>query len=228
MTSFDAAFTGGWIRRFAASVRATEPELTAMDQRAGDGDFGVNLTTGLTTALRMLDEAAADGEPEDASAPLLTTATAFLDSVGGTSGPLFGLLFQRLACAVRDAGPDLTTPGLAAGTREGLAVIQRVGEARTGDKTLVDALAPAARALGACPPDAPPDTALVRAAGGAWEGVRNTARLRARRGRASYLGDRVSGVPDPGAVGIGLFYASADGGVRALAPFLEGREQPPR
>ncbi|NJQ01591.1 dihydroxyacetone kinase subunit DhaL [Streptomyces zingiberis] len=223
-TVFDRAFTDAWIRRFAASVAATQQELTALDQAAGDGDFGSNLGSGLTSSLRLLDEAP-DGDPADASVPLTVTATAFLDSVGGTSGPMFGLLFQRMATAVQEAGPALTTAALSTGTRDGLEVIQRVGEATEGDKTLVDALAPAAEALGGCAADVLPDAALALAAEGAWVGVRNTALLRARRGRASYIGDRASGVPDPGAVGIGLLFASARGGVSELRPLLA--ELPP-
>ncbi|AXI76345.1 dihydroxyacetone kinase subunit DhaL [Peterkaempfera bronchialis] len=215
---FDGAFTDRWLRRFAASATALEPELTALDQQVGDGDFGINLCAGLGAALAALDRLPPGGGP-DAAAPLAAAATAFLDEVGGTSGPLFGLVFQELAAA---AGPILTTPALAAGAAAGLAAVQRVGEAEPGDKTLVDALDPAVRELRRCPPDTLPDRALRAASDGAWEGVRSTARLRARRGRASYLGDRAVGIADPGAVGVGLLFASAGREVPALAPLLGG------
>ncbi|MEE1930214.1 dihydroxyacetone kinase subunit DhaL [Streptomyces sp. TRM 70351] len=217
---YDVSYTDGWVRRFAESVHGTEPELTALDQRTGDGDFGVNLAAGVTSAVRALDGAAGAAGTDDASAPLHVLATVFLDEVGGTSGPLFGLLFQELAAAVRAAGPHLTTPALAAGAGAGLAAIRRVGEAAPGDKTLVDALVPAAEALEQCADGVKPDKALAAAAEGAWSGVRGTAELRARRGRASYLGERASGVPDPGAVGVGLLFASAERPVTALAPLL--------
>ncbi|WP_069816598.1 dihydroxyacetone kinase subunit DhaL [Streptomyces sp. TP-A0874] len=226
---FDRTFTEGWIRRFGDSVLATEPELTELDQQAGDGDFGANLGAGLTLAVRALDRDRSAGEGAGAArVPLDITATVFLDEVGGTSGPLFGLLFQELAVSAEDTAPVLTTPGLAAGTEAGLAAVRRVGEAAPGDKTLIDALAPAAEALRRCPADLTPDQALVTAAEGAWGGVRETAHLRARRGRASYLGDRVSGVADPGAVGIALLFASADGTVTELAPLLAERAEEER
>lgn len=260
-TAAFAEFTRQWVRDFAATAGATEAELTALDQRVGDGDFGTNLLAGCHAALRLLTTApgglAAGPEPDgagpapapgpgpvsvaaaptDAAAPLDAAAAAFLDEVGGTSGPLFGLLFQELATALRDGQPGGPTAAVAAGVRGGLAAIQRVGEAEEGDKTLVDALAPAARALAAASPHpasegsagaggtggpdgAEPARALAAAARAAWQGVHDTARITARRGRASYLGDRAAGVPDPGAVGVALLFTSAAGPVTALAPLL--------
>ncbi|WP_329129040.1 dihydroxyacetone kinase subunit DhaL [Streptomyces sp. NBC_01476] len=214
----ESASTDGWIRRFAASAAATEAELTALDQQVGDGDFGTNLLAGLDATLRRLDQGTAPG----AAGPLEAAAAAFLDEVGGTSGPLFGLLFQEMAVAVAAAGDALDIAALASGAGNGLAAIQRVGEASVGDKTLVDALAPAVMALGSFPPAADPAGALARAADAAWEGVGSTTRLTARRGRASYVGDRAAGVPDPGAVGIGLLFSAAAGTVSSLEPLLRG------
>ncbi|MFI8307069.1 dihydroxyacetone kinase subunit DhaL [Streptomyces sp. NPDC085927] len=217
---FDSAQTRDWTRRFAESVYATEAELTALDQQVGDGDFGTNLAAGVRAAGLRLDRT---GDPAGSAETLGAVATAFLDEIGGTSGPLFGLLFQALSRAAADSGADsgagLTTGALAEGTAEGLAAIRRVGDAAPGDKTLVDALAPAAAALRAAE-GRPPAAALAAAADGAWQGVRDTARLTARRGRASYLGERVTGIPDPGAVGVALFFASAAATVRTLAPHL--------
>ncbi|NJP48102.1 DAK2 domain-containing protein [Actinacidiphila epipremni] len=238
-----ADFTHRWVHGFAATATATETELTALDQQVGDGDFGMNLVAGLQATLRLLSPPTGDaalptgravtpagpaaGTPPpgraapDASpaAPLAAAATAFLDEVGGTSGPLFGLLFQELADAVREGGAGSPTAALAAGVRGGLAAIQRVGDAEVGDKTLVDALDPAARALAAATTDDPAQ-ALGEAAGAAWRGVHDTTRSTARRGRASYLGDRAAGVPDPGAVGIALLFTAAGGPVTSLAPLL--------
>lgn len=205
-TSQDAFSTEGWMRRFGASVHATEARLTSLDQLVGDGDFGTNLMAGTDSALRHLNGLPAASR--DPAAPLEAAASAFLDEVGGTSGPLFGLLFQALAVTVADAGATVTA-AFAAGATDGLAAIRRVGDAAPGDKTLVDALAPAAAALRAAPVGTPPERALEAAADAAWEGVRETARLRARMGRSSYLGERAEDVPDPGAVGIALFFASA-------------------
>lgn len=212
---FDGGFTEGWLRRFATSVAATEAELTAFDQQVGDGDFGANLRTGAACAVAALDRLPAG--PHPASVPLRAAATAFLDEVGGTSGPLFGLVLQELAAA---AGPGLTAATLASGVTGGLAAVQRVGEAQPGDKTLVDALDPAARALRGLDPGVRPDEALAVAAGAAFAGVRSTMSLRARRGRASYLGERAAGVPDPGALGVGVLFASAGRKLTGLAEFL--------
>lgn len=219
-TAFDSTFTSGWMDRFAASAHATETELTTLDQQVGDGDFGVNLSAGVRATQRLRSENADAAAQDDPSAPLGSAASAFLDEIGGTSGPLFGLLFQALGAAVAAQGPVLTTTGLAAGTENGLAAIRRVGDAKPGDKTLVDALAPAAEALRTAPDGTPPDTALALAADAAWQGVRDTAALRARMGRASYVGERASGIPDPGAVGVALLFASAAGTVTSLGPHL--------
>ncbi|WP_258565320.1 dihydroxyacetone kinase subunit DhaL [Streptomyces sp. WELS2] len=206
------------MRRFAASVRATEAQLTALDQRVGDGDFGTNLRSGLDASVRALDQAGTVSPA--AGGPLRTVANVFLDGVGGTSGPLFGLLLTELALAA--IGPVLDVAALRAGLAGGLAAVQRVGEARPGDKTLVDALYPACEALRVCPEQVGSRVALAHASRAAWEGVRSTARLRARRGRASYVGERGRGVPDPGAVGVGLLLSSADGVVTVLPPFVTG------
>ncbi|WP_069169601.1 dihydroxyacetone kinase subunit DhaL [Streptomyces griseus] len=214
--AFDAAQTREWTHRFAESVYATEAELTALDQQAGDGDFGTNLAAGVQAAGPLLERVGARSGPADVMGAM---ATAFLDEIGGTSGPLFGLLFQALSRAAARSGPGLTTAALAEGVAEGLAAIRRVGDASPGDKTLVDALSPAVDALRAAA-DAPPAAALATAAAGAWRGVRDTAALTARMGRASYLGERATGIPDPGAVGVALFFASAGETVRALEPHL--------
>lgn len=214
--AFDGTRTREWMRRFADSVYATEAELTALDQRAGDGDFGTNLATGVRAAGLRLDRADESAGPAEVFSAM---GAAFLDEIGGTSGPLFGLLFQALSRAAADSGPQLTAAALAEGTAQGLAAIRRVGEASPGDKTLIDALDPAAAALRATG-TAPTATALVTAADSAWRGVRETASLSARMGRASYLGERATDIPDPGAVGIALIFASAAGVVTALGPHL--------
>ncbi|MEV4805474.1 dihydroxyacetone kinase subunit DhaL [Nonomuraea sp. NPDC049421] len=176
------------LRRYAESVAAAHDELTRLDQASGDGDFGDNLRSGLTRVLAELDESGA-GHGFDVAGRV------FLDEVGGTSGPLFGLLFTEIARAL-DEDPD---GGWARGAAAGLAAIQRVGEAEVGDRTLVDALAPAAAELER-------GTGFAAAARAAAEGARATADLRARRGRASYVGERARGLPDPGAMGVALLF----------------------
>ncbi|NEC06683.1 DAK2 domain-containing protein, partial [Streptomyces sp. SID7909] len=116
MTSdtLDGTHTREWAERFADSVHATEAELTELDQQAGDGDFGANLAAGVGAAGPLLDRLAVSAGPGDQLGAL---ATAFLDEVGGTSGPLFGLLFQAMGRAA-GAGPGLTTGALAEGAAE--------------------------------------------------------------------------------------------------------------
>lgn len=188
MTTTAAAALDAAVARFRDIVAAAEPRLTALDEASGDGDFGSNLNEGLDRVVVRI----ADG----ASSPWNALREVFLDDVGGTSGPLFGLLFQALGRAAETT--DDYTAALATGLAEGLAAIQRVGEAEVGDRTLVDALSPAVSLLMADRGDL---TGMVAAA---VDGARATAEVRARRGRSSYVGDRAIGHPDPGAVGIAL------------------------
>lgn len=166
--------------------------LTALDTASGDGDFGENLRSGLAAVEQ-------DSQHSDRSG-FASAAKVFLDDVGGTSGPLFGLLFQELANAER-ATTDLTEL-MRVGLPEGLAAIQRVGGAEPGDRTLVDALHPAADALKS-------GGGLQQAASAGIDGAARSADLVARRGRASYVGERAVGAADPGAVGVALFLVSA-------------------
>jgi len=175
------------VARLHAVVTDAEPLLTALDEASGDGDFGSNLDEGFVRVEARL----AAG---DAGWPALVEV--FLDEVGGTSGPLFGLLFQSVGLAA-SPGEDYLG-ALTEGLAEGLAAIQRVGEAQVGDRTLVDALAPAVAALRDQPGDA---AAMVRAG---VDGALGTAEIRARRGRSSYVGEKALGHSDPGAVGLAL------------------------
>lgn len=175
------------VARLHEVFTAAEPALTRLDEITGDGDFGVNLREGFA-------EVAARLAAPDSPAPWDTVRAVFLDEVGGTSGPLFGLLFQALGISA--AQSDSYIDALRIGVGDGLAAIQRVGEAQVGDRTLVDALVPAVEALSGG------DVAAMVSA--AVDGALSTATLRARRGRASYLGERAVGHPDPGAVGVAL------------------------
>jgi dihydroxyacetone kinase-like protein len=185
------------LRVFARTAHAAHDTLTTLDQLSGDGDFGDNLRDGLDRVVAALD--ARSGEP-----PFAVAATVFLDEVGGTSGPLIGLLFQEIARAFDDHDGEAAWRS---GIREGLAAIQRVGEAEPGDRTMVDALVPARDAL-----ESGADVRDIALA--ALRGAQATSALRARRGRASYVGQRAIGSPDPGALGVALLFwshAAAEG-----------------
>lgn len=184
------------LRRFAEMAETLRPELTALDQISGDGDFGDNLCDALARVVAELhDQPTPDDGQRDS---FLMAGTLFLDNVGGTSGPLLGLLLHAIGRALEQTRPPADR-ALASGVAEGLAAVQRVGEAAPGDRTMVDALAPAAKILSQ-------GGDLAAAADAAYDGARNTADMRARLGRASYVGDRAVGSPDPGAVGIALLF----------------------
>ena len=199
------------------SLEGAAPALGDLDRRAGDGDFGDNVRTAMKNLGRELE----GGEPADYRGWVTAMSRAWL-GVGGTSGPLFGMFYRDLAKAAGDGEvPDLAA--LAEALEAGQAVIQKYGEAEVGDRTMVDALAPAVTALReAAGSGADAVHALGAAEKAAIDAAKGTAELTARRGRASYVGDSAKGVMDPGAcamaqvVGALRAAAGADGGeVRA-------------
>lgn len=187
--------------RYALIVSQVHDDLTALDQLVGDGDFGDNLAGGVRRAVK-LNASGTDG--------VAALAEAFLNDVGGTSGPLFGLLFQHLAGVswADDKAPD--APAVAEAARSSLAAVHRAGGAEVGDCTLVDALAPAIDALATAARDAA-DAPFTAAAEAAIQGALSTAPLTPRRGRASYVGEHAVGVPDPGALGVALLFIALSG-----------------
>ncbi|MFJ5798576.1 dihydroxyacetone kinase family protein [Streptomyces decoyicus] len=184
--------------RYAAIVSQAHANLTALDQLVGDGDFGDNLAGGVRRAVKR-NAAGTDG--------VAALAEAFLNDVGGTSGPLFGLLFQDLATVSwsDDQAPD--AGAVADAAKSSLHAIHRVGGAKVGDCTLVDALAPATDALAAAARDGS-DSPFTAAAEAAIQGALSTASLTPRRGRASYVGQHAIGVPDPGSFGVALLFTA--------------------
>ena len=202
VTSVPAEATAGSDRavldRFSQNVSRARTNLSALDQLVGDGDFGDNLAGGVQRAL-VLNASGTDG--------MTALADAFLDDVGGTSGPLFGLLFQQLAVVsfADDRAPDVQAVADAAAAS--YAAIHRVGGAEVGDCTLMDALAPAAEALATAAREGS-DSPFTTAAEAAVQGALDTAALAPRRGRASYVGEHAIGVADPGALGVALLFSA--------------------
>ncbi|MDF2967529.1 MAG: hypothetical protein K0Q93_1307 [Nocardioidaceae bacterium] len=184
--------------RYAAVVSSHRQELIDLDAAIGDADHGENMNRGMTAAVQAL-EADPPGSPAEA---LKTVATTLIRKVGGAAGPLYGTAFLRASTAVQDRetlGPDDVVTGLRAAL-EGL--VSR-GKAEVGDKTMVDAWSPAVDAAAAAAGDGV--AALVAAAAdAAEEGMRATTPLVARKGRASYLGERSAGHQDPGATSTAL------------------------
>ncbi len=199
-----AAEVARWIRDFAAAVAERKDELTKLDQAIGDGDHGINMDRGMTAVVAALD----GSQPDDVPALAKAVAMTLISKVGGASGPLYGTLFLQFGSA---AGPEPLTPlGWAGCLEAGLAGVRSRGKAEPGDKTMVDALIPATEALrGALDGGASFADALGRAADAAEEGAIATIPLVARKGRASYLGERSAGHQDPGATSSALLVRCA-------------------
>jgi dihydroxyacetone kinase-like protein len=205
--TLDAAAVRAWIERFAGVFADSRERLDDLDRQSGDGDFGTNLESAMERVAQGLESAPA----ETPGAVLGVVARAFMHT-GGTSGPLFGMWFTQLS---RAAGAEaaIGLAELAAGAGAGLAGIQRLGGAQPGDKTMVDAMAPAAAALAdAAAGGAAVADGLAQTAAAARAGADATAPMLARRGRASYVGEAARGVCDPGALTVAMLFESALGG----------------
>lgn len=183
-----------WITRFAELVTEQEQHLTELDSAIGDADHGANMARGCQAALAALD-APTLGEQAKG------VAMAMLSAVGGTAGPLYGTLFLRLSTTV-GAVSETTPAQFVAGLRAGLDGLVARGRAELDDKTMVDALSPALDALEAGLDGWPAATRAAAAAAAA--GRDRTVGLVARKGRASYLGERSAGHMDPGAASAAL------------------------
>ncbi|WP_416874140.1 dihydroxyacetone kinase subunit DhaL [Kitasatospora sp. SC0581] len=197
---FDTPLAEAWVRAIAAAVEKERARLTDLDSAIGDGDHGSNLQRGFAAALTALD----GFQPAGPGAVLTKTGTTLISKVGGASGPLYGKAFRAIGAALPDpAGPAAVAEALSAG----LDAIRLLGKAAPGDKTIVDAWTPAVaafRATAATGADLP--TAAAAAAEAAEQGARDTIPLQARKGRASYLGERSIGHQDPGATSTALVF----------------------
>ena len=189
-----------WIAVAARAVEEQRDHLTQLDAAIGDADHGINLTRGFTAVLSALEAAA----PATPGAVLTLTGSTLISNVGGASGPLYGVAFRRAGKALGDA-PDVDLPALAGALEAALAGVQQLGAAREGDKTMVDALAPATGAFSkAISEGASPADALSTLAEAAQAGAVATISMQALKGRASYLGPRSVGHEDPGAASTAL------------------------
>jgi dihydroxyacetone kinase-like protein len=199
-----------WVARFAALVSQHRDYLTELDSAIGDADHGSNMDRGLSAVVAAVEEA----RPETAKALFTKVGMTLVSTVGGASGPLFGTFFLRMGTAFGDT-PDVTAEQFAAALRAGLEGVVARGKAEPGDKTIYDALAPSVEALdsalseGISLPDA-----LDRARAAAEAGRDATIPLLARKGRASYLGERSVGHQDPGATTVALLMQAATETVR--------------
>jgi dihydroxyacetone kinase-like protein len=192
------------VRAFAAAVAENEELLTRLDSAIGDADHGGNMARGMKAVVAKLDDAPATGP----GALLKQVGMTLVSTVGGASGPLYGTFFLRMATAVGD-GESLDQAAFAAALRAGVDGVVARGKAEAGDKTMYDALAPAVDALDAALGGEDVAGALRAAADAAAEGRDATTPLQARKGRASYLGERSVGHQDPGATSAALLVAAA-------------------
>ena len=200
-----------WIAAAARIVGEQRDHLTQLDAAIGDADHGTNLDRGFTAVLSAMESDA----PATPGAVLMLTGSTLISKVGGASGPLYGTAFRGAGKAMGDTA-DVDLPGLAAALEAALAGVQQLGAAREGDKTMVDALAPAtaafSKAIAEGASDAGALAALVEAA---QAGAAATISMQALKGRASYLGPRSVGHEDPGAASTALILGALRDATRA-------------
>jgi phosphoenolpyruvate---glycerone phosphotransferase subunit DhaL len=194
-----------WIERYATYIAEQKDYLTQLDAAIGDADHGANMHRGLKAVLAKK----ADQPVGDIGVFLKLVAMTLISTVGGASGALYGTFFLQ-ASSMATGKTELTPGEFAAVLEKGLAGIVLRGKAAIGDKTMVDALQPAIKAYKrTIEAGEPLNTALSAAVAGAEEGLKSTIPLVARKGRASYLGERSAGHPDPGATSTVLLFLSA-------------------
>jgi dihydroxyacetone kinase-like protein len=197
-----------WLRASAARIHEEAGALTALDQKIGDGDHGINMDRGFAAIVAMLDgrqAPAADATDAAATADLLRQAgRTLISTVGGASGPLYGTAFLRAAGALATEQPSAAA-ALVAALEAAAGGIAALGKASEGEKTMLDALFPAARAArGALDGGGDLDAVAVAARDAADAGAAATIPMLATKGRASYLGERSVGHQDPGATSSAL------------------------
>ena len=194
-----------WIKLFAAAISAEKDYLTQLDAAIGDADHGANMDRGLQAALSKLPAV----EDKDIGTILKTVAMTLISTVGGASGPLYGTLFLQMGMTTVGK-TELTMADWTDALRAGVDGVIMRGKAAPGDKTMIDALTPALAALEAAQENRDVGSeALRQCATAAEKGALATIPLVARKGRASYLGERSAGHQDPGATSSYLLLRAA-------------------
>jgi dihydroxyacetone kinase-like protein len=194
-----------WVRSFAAVIGENKTYLTELDSAIGDADHGINMDRGMRAVLGKLDSA-----PEgDVGALLKTVGMTLVSTVGGAGGPLYGTLFMQMGAAATGKA-ELEPKDWADALAKGIEGVKTRGKAEPGDKTMLDALLPALDGLNAAIADGSSFADALRASAAAAEdGMKATIPLVARKGRASYLGERSAGHQDPGATSSYLLLRTA-------------------
>lgn len=194
-----------FIRRYAEVVAENKEYLTQLDSAIGDADHGINMDRGMQAALAKIEQI----PNGDIGNLMKTVGMTLVSTVGGAGGPLYGTLFLQFGIATAGKA-ELEPEDWALALAKGVEGVQMRGKAEPGDKTMVDALIPARDAYRAALEEgASFEEALRRSAAAAEEGMRATIPLVARKGRASYLGERSAGHQDPGATSSYLLVRTA-------------------
>jgi len=194
-----------WIRKYVSAIAEHKDLLTQLDSDIGDGDHGSNMDRGFQVVQTKLQEVA----DKDIGAIFKTVGMTLVSTVGGASGPLYGTFFLQLGAAA-SGKLELSLDDWAAALQAGVDGVIMRGKAGLRDKTMLDALIPALQALKQAAADGAGLAAALRASAGAAEqGMLGTIPLVARKGRASYLGERSAGHQDPGATSSNLLIQAA-------------------
>ena len=209
-----------WLRSAATRLHEQASALTALDQAIGDGDHGTNMDRGFSAIVASLDAGPPEGDDDlaRAAARLRGAGRTLISTVGGAAGPLYGTALMRVGASFASADASASSAELAWSALEaGITGVGGLGKSTAGEKTMLDALIPAAVA-GRAAQAAGADWATIAAAlaAGAEEGAASTIPMLATKGRASYLGERSIGHQDPGATSSALL-------LRALADVAAAR-----
>ena len=198
-----------WLRAFAALINDNTDFLTDLDAAIGDADLGTNMARGATAALGKLDPAAPLGSM------FKSVGMALVSTVGGSAGPLYGTFFMKFGAKLGDV-EDVSLTTFAAALKAGRDGVVARGKAAVGEKTMIDAMTPAVEAFESHVADGDgPLAAATAALAAAEQGRDATIPLVAKKGRASYLGERSVGHIDPGAASTALLLAALDDVVAA-------------
>ena len=182
------------IKAIATRIEAEKDFLTQLDNEIADGDHGINLARGFNAAVDKLPTV----EGKDFGTILKTTGMTLVSTVGGSAGPLYGTAFMKAGVALKDK-TEIDAADFVKAVEAAIGGIQMRGKAVEGEKTMLDALIPAHKAMAAAV-EAGDDlkTALEKAIKAAHEGIEFTKTIKATKGRARYIGDRSIGHQDPG------------------------------
>src|SRR3954466_7367283 len=213
-TAVRAATINAWMTETAGAVRAQRDYLTQLDAAIGDGDHGTNMNRGFEAVEKALAGQNGNLPP---GRLLIVAGKTLVSTVGGASGPLWGSALRAAGRSLGDA-ESFDGPELAAALDAAIASVVALGAATPGDKTMIDALVPASEALhNGLDSGVPLQAAVTAASEAAEEGARATVPMLARKGRASYLGERSIGHQDPGATSAALILRALERVVAAEA-----------